>query len=71
MDLLFTVSFDNTLVETNNIYIQYQNSFLNVGQKFGFSRSNFSNGKLYTATTHTVNNNVSGYGKNSYITLSN
>lgn len=59
----FTVNFDNTLIEANNIYIEYQNSFLDAGQNLRFRKPDFANGKIYTATTHTVNNNVSGYGK--------
>ena len=58
--LAFTVDFDNTLIETNSIYIEYQNSFLDAGQNLKFRKLNFPNSKLFTATTHTVNNNVSG-----------
>jgi hypothetical protein len=61
--LAFTIDFDNTLIETNNIYIEYQNSFLDAGQNLRFRKPDFANGKIYTATTHTVNYNVSGYGK--------
>lgn len=60
--LAFTVDFDNTLIETNSIYIEYQNSFLDVGQNLHFRKVDFSNGKIFTATTHTLNNNVSGNG---------
>ena len=59
----FTVDFDNTLIETNSIYIEYQNSFLDAGQNLHFRKLDFTNSKLYTATTHTLNNNVSGNGK--------
>lgn len=59
----FTVNFDNTLIEANNIYIEYQNSFIDAGQNLDFRKLDFANEKIYTATTHTVNNNVSGYGK--------
>ncbi|MCD6019225.1 MAG: hypothetical protein K0S53_2346 [Bacteroidetes bacterium] len=61
--LAFTIDFDNTLIETNNIYLEYQNSFLDAGQNLDFRKPDFSNGKIYTATTHTINGNVSGYGK--------
>ncbi|MES2763371.1 MAG: T9SS type A sorting domain-containing protein [Bacteroidota bacterium] len=61
--IAFTVDFDNTLIETNNIYIEYQNSFLDAGQNLDFRKMDFTNSKIYTATTHTVSNNVSGYGK--------
>jgi hypothetical protein len=59
----FTVDFDNTLIETNSIYIEYQNSFLDAGQNLHFRKLDFANGKIFTATTHTLNNNVSGNGK--------
>lgn len=60
--IAFTVDFDNSLIEANNIYIQYQNSFLDAGQNLRFRKLDFSNGKIYTATTHTISNNVSGNG---------
>lgn len=59
----FTLDFDNTLIEPNNIYIEYQNSFMDAAQNLYFRKQNFVNGKIYTASTHTVSNNVSGYGK--------
>jgi hypothetical protein len=59
----FTVDFDNALIETNSIYIEYQNSFLDIGQNLKFKKLDFSNNKLFTASTHTVSNNVSGFGK--------
>jgi hypothetical protein len=58
----FTVDFDNTLIEANSIYIEYQNSFLDAGQNLLFRKLDFANGKIFTATTHTINNNVSGNG---------
>ena len=59
----FTIDFDNTLIETNSIYIEYQNSFINAGQNLHFRKLDFANGKLFTASTHTVSNNVNGFGK--------
>lgn len=61
--LAFTVDFENTLIETNSIYIEYQNSFLDAGQNLYFRKLDFANSKIFTATTHTINNNVSGFGK--------
>ncbi|MES2763033.1 MAG: FG-GAP-like repeat-containing protein [Bacteroidota bacterium] len=61
--LAFTVDFDHTMIEPNSIYIEYQNSFIDAGQNLHFQKPDFSNGKLYTATTHTFSTNVSGYGK--------
>ena len=60
--IAFTVDFDNALIETNSIYMEYQNSFLDAGQNLQFRKVDFTNGKLFTATTHTVNNNASGNG---------
>ncbi len=59
----FTVDFDNTLIEPNNIWIEYQNSFIDAGQNLHFQKPDFANNKLFTASTHTVSNNVSGFGK--------
>ena len=59
----FTVDFDNTLIEPNSIWIEYQNSFIDASQNLYFRKLNFANGKLFTATTHTISNNVNGYGK--------
>jgi hypothetical protein len=59
----FTVSFDNTLIEPNSVWIEYPASFINVGdQNLDFKKLNFAGNNLYTATTHTINNNVSGNG---------
>ncbi|MBI3517852.1 MAG: T9SS type A sorting domain-containing protein [Bacteroidetes bacterium] len=60
----FTVDFDNTLIEPNSIWIEYPTSFINsANQNLHFRKLAFANSKLFTATTHTVNNNVSGFGK--------
>ncbi|HRG01911.1 MAG TPA: T9SS type A sorting domain-containing protein [Bacteroidia bacterium] len=59
----FTLDFDNTLIEPNNIYLEYQNSFMDASQNLHFRKLDFANSKLFTASTHTVSNNVSGYGK--------
>lgn len=59
----FTVDFDNTLIEPNSIYIEYQNSFIDAGQNLHFRKLDFANSKLFTASTHTLSNNVSGFGK--------
>lgn len=59
----FTIDIDNTLIEPNSIYIEYQNSFMDAGQNLHFQKPDFASGKIYSATTHTVSNNVSGFGK--------
>ncbi len=61
--IAFTVDFDKTLIESNSIYLEYQNSFIDVGQNLHFQKLDFASGKLFTATTHTLSNNVSGFGK--------
>ena|GEM_PF-1447889 len=62
--LAFTVTFDQNLIDANSFYIEYPTSFLNASnQNLHFRKPDFSNGKLYTATTHTLTNNVSGNGK--------
>lgn len=60
----YTVTYDNWLIETDSIYIEYQSSFLNtLNQNLNFRKRDFAAGNLYTATTHTLNGNVNGYGK--------
>ncbi|MCD6017393.1 MAG: hypothetical protein K0S53_514 [Bacteroidetes bacterium] len=60
----FTINYDNTLIEPNSIYLEYTSSFLNASNSnLHFRKTDFANGKLYTASTHTVNANVSGFGK--------
>lgn len=62
--LALTVTFDQNLIDANSFYITYPISFLNTGnQNLDFSKPDFTNGKLYTATTHTITNNVNGSGK--------
>jgi hypothetical protein len=61
--LAFTVNFDNTLIETNSVWIEYPASFLNASnQNLHFRKLDFATGNLYTATTHTINNDVNGNG---------
>lgn len=59
----FTVDFDNTLIEPSNIWIEYLPSFIDASQNLHFRKLDFPNGKIYTATTHTVSSNANGYGK--------
>ena len=61
--IAFTVNFDNTLIEPNSIWIEYPTSFINTAnQNLHFRKLNFSTSSLFTATTHTINNDVSGNG---------
>ena len=61
--IAFTVHFDNTLIEPNSIWLEYPASFVNTAnQNLHFGKLDFANGKIFTATTHTINNNVSGNG---------
>ncbi len=59
----YTLSYNNTLIEQDSIYLTYQNSFIDAGQNLHFRKTNFTTGALYTASTHTNNTNVSGFGK--------
>lgn len=61
--IAFTVDFDHTLIESGNIYIEYINSLIDAGQNLYFRKLDFANGKLYTANTQTISNNVTGSGK--------
>lgn len=61
--IAFTVDFDNNLIESDSIYIEYQNSFFDSGQNLHFNKLDFVNGKIYSASTHTISNNVNGFGK--------
>jgi len=61
--IAYTIDFDNTLIEPNSIYVEYQNSFIDASQNLYFRKLDFSSGKLFTASTHTISNNVSGFGK--------
>lgn len=59
----YTLIYDNSLIEQDSIYLTYQNSFVDSGQNLLFRKTNFNIGALYTASTHTNNINVNGYGK--------
>ncbi|MBI3520329.1 MAG: T9SS type A sorting domain-containing protein [Bacteroidetes bacterium] len=59
----FTVTFNKTLIEPTNIYLEYQPSFLDASQNLHFRKLDFLNEKIFTATTHTVSNNANGFGK--------
>lgn len=60
----FTVSFDQSMIATGNAYLEYPVSFINAANhNLHFRKPDFSNGMIYTATTHTLSNNVSGNGK--------
>ncbi|MCD6019226.1 MAG: 3-carboxymuconate cyclase [Bacteroidetes bacterium] len=61
--IAFTVYFDHTLIDPNEIWLEFPNSFINSSnQNLHFRKLDFINGYLYTATTHTFNNNVTGNG---------
>lgn len=58
----FTASFDNSIIETDSVYIEYVPSFIN-SNNMHFRKRVFANGVLYTATTHTNQVNANGNGK--------
>ncbi len=62
--LAMTLNFENSYLETDSVYIEYISSFLNLShQNLNFKKIDFSNGKIYTATTHTIPANANGFGK--------
>ncbi|MBC7694317.1 MAG: T9SS type A sorting domain-containing protein [Burkholderiales bacterium] len=62
--IAFTVDYDYTLIDLNSVWIEYPTSFINAGnQNLKFQLLDFNSSTLYTATTHTITGNVSGYGK--------
>ncbi|MFO0321336.1 MAG: T9SS type A sorting domain-containing protein [Bacteroidota bacterium] len=62
--LAFTVNFDNALINTDSIYIQFINSFIDLSdENLTFAKLKYTDGKIYAATTHTDNINGSGFGK--------
>lgn len=61
--IAFTINFDHTLIEPNSIYLDYPTSFVDAGQNLHFRKTDFNNDLIYTATTHTLSANASGYGK--------
>lgn len=62
--IAFTVSFDQSKINAGDAYIEYPVSFINAADRnLHFRKPDFSNGLLYTATTHTLSSNVSGSGK--------
>ncbi|MDF2451668.1 MAG: hypothetical protein K0S26_1172 [Bacteroidota bacterium] len=59
----FSINFDNSLIETNSVWLEYPSSFINASnQNLHFRKLCFGTNTLYTATTHTVSNNVTGNG---------
>ncbi|MBI3521461.1 MAG: VCBS repeat-containing protein [Bacteroidetes bacterium] len=63
--IAYTVYFGNSILAQDSIYIEYSHSsFMNLtGGNLNFQKSDFVNGNIYTATTHTNNINANGYGK--------
>ncbi|MCW3077901.1 MAG: hypothetical protein JWO32_2510 [Bacteroidetes bacterium] len=60
----FEATYDNTLIQTDSVYIVYANSFLNSGcVNFDFDKRSFSNGVNYAATVRTNQTAVNGNGK--------
>jgi hypothetical protein len=60
--IAYTINFDNNIIENDSIWIEYTTSFIN-SNNLHFRKRDFSNGLLFTATTHTNQTNVSGNGK--------
>jgi hypothetical protein len=58
----FTVNYDNSIIETDSVWIEYTSSFIN-SNNLNFRKRVFSDGVIYTATTHTNQVNANGNGK--------
>jgi len=58
----FTINYDNSVIETDSVWIEYTPSFLN-SNNLNFRKKVFSNGILYAATTHTNQVDANGNGK--------
>jgi hypothetical protein len=62
--LAFDINHNNTLIETDSIYIEYLSSFLNAGgTNIEFQKGVFMNSVLYAASTRTDHADVNGNGK--------
>ncbi|MCW3078461.1 MAG: hypothetical protein JWO32_3070 [Bacteroidetes bacterium] len=60
----FDVTFDNSLIQTDSLYMVYASSFLNAGNtEINFNKKYFNNGVSHAAIVRTDQLNVSGYGK--------
>ncbi len=60
----FNVDFDKTYLVQDSVYLDFPISFLNANnQNLHFRKKQFNSGVIYSATTHTTNINVNGYGK--------
>lgn len=62
--IAFTIDYYGPLIQSTNIWLEYNNSFINIANdNLHFRKQDIMNSKILTATTHTLNNNVSGFGK--------
>lgn len=60
----FDVDFDQSLVQSDSVRINYTPSFLNAAnQNIDFGKTIFANSKYYAATVRVDHSNVSGHGK--------
>jgi len=60
----FDLNFDNSVIQTNDVYISYTSSFLNASnQNVVFRKAIFGSGKVYAASVRVNGSNVSGNGK--------
>lgn len=60
--IAFTLKYDQTLIQTDSVWVEYPPSFIN-SNNLHFRKKVFTNGVIYSATTHTTNLNVNGNGK--------
>jgi hypothetical protein len=64
LGVAFDLTYDQSMIETDQVQLNYTSSFMNMGQQsIEFSKMIFANGKMYAATVRTDHNNVGGNGK--------
>lgn len=62
--MAFDIAFDNSLIQSDSIYMVYNSSFFNPsGSNVQFRKTAFVNGKIYAASVRTNGGDVSGSGK--------
>ncbi len=61
--LAFEINFDNSLIQTDSVYLEYPSSFLNAGSpNIKFRKEIFANSTVYAASVRTNTANVTGFG---------
>ncbi len=61
--LAYEINFDQSLIQTDSVYLVYTSSFFNAGQNLHFRKTFFMNGKLVTASVRSNGTATNGNGK--------